>query len=235
MEEEYKCQIYYVLSAFVIALSVTLILVLSAIFLWLTEYVSGLLPILVLTLCFIIQFSFKKKIKNVFTKNCVLKFNNSAFCISIYSLSNSAVKTVTIYWEQLKGYKINFTESEFTVLDFYLKKKLHKKFVFIDNKNEEESINGESIFSILRSHIKQINSASAIDKQIKFVPGFLATNRGLYTLWILGVLAIAAFILHIIKNNNDWPMFGLGIMFFLPLIFVRKDQQRLYNKIKSLD
>ncbi|HEY5406837.1 MAG TPA: hypothetical protein VIJ92_07115 [Ginsengibacter sp.] len=236
MKEEYHCEIYYVLRTFFFVLSIILILgIITFLAIWLLNapLESGLFLII---FAIISPFVFKKRIRSFFTKDCLLEFDDNGFSLAIgNSNDHKYISTAKYKWKDIKAYKTNFTASGWTILDFYLQNRIHKEFIFIDNKDEEKSINEKSVFSVFHLYIKEFNAPREKNEQIVLVPGFFATYQGLVALWVVGCLMTTTLILHIIKHNNHAIFLVIGALFLIPIIGVRKQQESVYNRIKNLD
>lgn len=118
-------------------------------------------------------------------------------------------------------------------MDIYLKNGTPKEFGFKDNKTEEESIKGESIYSIFRSFVTQYNSNKVANEKIDFAPGFLTTKKGLIILCCLGTFVIVDIILHVTKYDTTVGFLIMGTAMLLVLIAKRKQQKAFYEKMSN--
>jgi Flp pilus assembly protein TadB len=120
-------------------------------------------------------------------------------------------------------------------LDLYFKNGGWKEFGFKDNKTEEESIRGESIFSIFRDYVKQHNSDEKESEKIFLKPGFLTTSSGTFFIVCIAILILAAIIFILSKNPRSFPFLIMSIFIFIPLLVKRSQDKKLYEKMSKLD
>lgn len=234
MKNEYCSQIYKPIQAFIYCFICWLFIMAFFAFLALKLKINALFPIGFICTG-IVPFLFQKRIKDLFTKRAIISFDNESFSITTYSLNNEEeVKKIIFKWDELKSYKFYFTPRKLTYMDIYLKNGTPKEFGFKDNKTEEESINGESIYSIFRSFVNQYNSDKEANEKIDFSPGFLTTGKGLFILCCLGTLIIVDIILHITKYDTHIGFLIIGAAMLLGLIAKRKQQKAFYEKMSNL-
>jgi hypothetical protein len=235
MRKEYTCQIYYAGKAFIIGfpifMTITIIIILLG---RLLNISPGLGVVLVITF-WVSPFLFQKKIKNKFTKNALLEFDNNSFSITTSNLNNTEItSTLTYNWNEIKAYKFTFTQSKLTYLDIYLKDSKHKEFGFKDNKTEDESINSESVFSIFYSFIKAYNINKQGSEKINFVPGLFTKPSGVILLCVLAALIVADIILHELKYDNNIGFIIYAVAIFLGLLGRRIQQRKFYERMSKL-
>lgn len=236
MQKTYKCQIYYAGKAFIIEFPIfmafTILLMLFLIYL----NISPSIGVVIVITFWISPFVFQKKIRNKFTKNALLEFDDNSFSITTSNLNdNEKASTLSYNWDEIKAYKFYFTDSKLTYLDIYLKNGKFKEFGFKDNKTEEESINNESVFSIFYSFIKKYNADKPHNEKIYFAPGFLVKPVGIFLLFILAALIAIDITLHILKYESNIGFIIFATALFLGLIGKRIEQKRLYERMRKLD
>ncbi|MBS1495651.1 MAG: hypothetical protein JSU03_07850 [Bacteroidetes bacterium] len=192
--------------------------------------------VILITTSWVLPFIFQKKIKDRFTKNALVEFNDNSFSIATSNLNDDAmISNMNYNWDEVKAFKFYFTPSKLTYLSIYLKDGSHKQFGFKDNKTEVESINGESVFSIFYFFVKNYNKYNPKGEEINFVPGLLAKPIGIILLCVLAVLIITDIILHVFKydNNIGFLIFGTGL--FFGLLVQRTQQKKLFKRMIRLD
>jgi len=184
----------------------------------------------------LIPFIFEKRIKRFFTKNALIEFNARFFSLQLRHIKdNTIIKETKYNWNDIKAYKFYFTPSRLTYMDIYFKKGGWKEFGFKDNKTEEESINGESIFSIFRDYVKQYNSDKEQNEKIILKPGFLTTSSGTFFMVCIAILILTAITFILFKNPRSFPFLIMSIFIFIPLLVKRSQDKKLYEKMSKLD
>lgn len=235
MGKKYNCQIYFAFKAFIVSFLIIVILIGVNFLLVRFLKMPTDLGFILLIVTFISPFLLQKKLKQKFTKNVSLVFDDSSFSITTSNLNNAEIKSSSTYnWNEIKAYKFNFTPSKLTYLDIYLKDGTHKQFGFKDNKTEEESIKDESVFSIFYSYVKTYNADKPDNEKINFVPGLFAKPTGFILLSMLAVLIAADIILHVLKYDNNIGFIILGASIFLGLLVQRTQQKRFYERMKNM-
>jgi hypothetical protein len=199
-------------------------------------FVPPFIGVTLVAIFWVSPFIFEKKIKDKFTKNALLDFDNDNFSITTSNLNDDkAASTLTYHWNELKAYKFYFTGSKLTCLNIYLKNGKRREFGFKDNKTEEESINGESVFSIFYSFIKKYNTDKPDTEKIIFAPGLMAKPAGGLLLFILAALIATDITLHILKRENNIGFIVFASALLLGLLVKRMQQKRLYERMTRWD
>lgn len=235
MKNEYSSEIYRPIQAFIYCFICWIFILAFFAFIALELKMKALFPIGFIC-AGIAPFLFQKRIKNLFTNKAIVGFDNESFSITTYNLNNEDQEKKLIYkWDELRSYKFYFTPSKLTFMNIYLKNGISKEFGFKDNKTEDESIKGESIYSIFRSFVKQYNSNKEANEKIVFARGFLTTSKGLIILYCLGTLVIVDIILHFTKYDTHIGFLIIGTAMFLGLIAKRKQQKAFYKKMSNVD
>jgi hypothetical protein len=236
MRKEYTCQIYYALKAFIVYIPI-LLTVWGIIFLLVRfVHIPPSFGAILIISSMILPFLFKKKIKNIFTKRCTLKLDSNGFSIRISNLMNDFNSNELIYkWDEIKSYRFYFSSSKLTYLNIYLKNGSSKKLGFIDNKNEKESINEESVFSVFINFIQKYNANKVEDdEKITFVPGPLITLTGLIILYVFGLFIVTDIILYIANYKLNAGFLIMSIFTLLALLAQRNQQLKFYERMKKL-
>jgi Flp pilus assembly protein TadB len=236
MKKKYTCQLYNATKAFFLWFPLFIVVTAFIIFLGRLLNIQPILGVFIVIIMWVLPFAFQKKIKSNFTKNALLEFDNYNFSITTSNLNNDKkVSTLTYNWNEIKAYKFYFTPSKLTYLDIYLKDGKQKEFGFKDNKTEEESINGESIFSIFFSFIQAYNLNKEDSEKINFAPGLFVKPVGVILLFILVALIITDIILHILKYDNNIGFIIFSTTIFLGLLGRRIQQKKFYERMSRLN
>ena len=77
-----------------------------------------------------------------------------------------------INWDEIKSYQCNFSNSLTTDIVLFLKDNSKKRFVFLDEKNQDQAIEEKSVFSILHYYITQYNLKQSNNDTIFFKKSF---------------------------------------------------------------
>lgn len=236
MEKEYNCQIYYPLKAFAYSFLIWVLFMALSASISIGLNIKILFPI-AFVFSITVPLLFMKKIKSVFSRKVALRINDIFFSLIIYKLNSNEKANEVIYrWDSIKAYKFDFTPSKFTVLDIYFKMGGSKKFIFLDDKNEDQSIHQESVFSVFRYFVNLFNKNKDTNETITVSPGFLTTSAGTFILYIPGILIVIAIILHVKYNSSNYVGFLiLGIFSFIPLLVKRKMQKKMYERMSNLN
>ena len=235
MKIQYDSKIYFAGRAFIYYL---LLMVLS---LSITYPISrainmpSLGALIFVFLC-IAPFIWGKNFKNRFTQIVRLDFDKENFSIISFNIkTNNEIERHIYRWEDIKFYKVYFTPSKMTYIDLYLRSKKKKEFGFQDNKGQEESLNGESVFKIFHLFIKQYNDGKDEVDKIKLRPGFLTTKVGTSVLVGLEICLIVAGLLTIVKDGKALPFFLIAVFSSIPLFVKRKRDQELFRKLSAIE
>lgn len=235
METNYKTSVYHVISASIMlfAILVTMIAILIGLGVVTKSPVLGGIGVVIVCLSPLL---YQKKFKRRFTKDVDMAFDSNGFYFKFYNLeSKGKVELLNYNWDDIDSYKFYFTPSKFTGLDIYCRNGKNKRFIFLDNKTQEESIKQKSIFSIFRFYIKDYNLSKTKEGKIIIRPGFLTTKVGTLVIWCCGILIIASIILHISKFNASIPFLIIGICSFFPLLLKRRQDKKMYEQMSNLD
>ena len=236
MEREYKCEVYRGLKAFAVSLLVFMLV--SALIIYVSvELKSTIIGAVGFLVLFITPIVLQKKIKDEFTTQVLLEFNEDAFSILTYRRSGEPSKKMSYDWQNIKSYKFYFTPSNLTCLDIYFVNGGWKEFAFKDGKDQEEATKSEndSIFNIFRSFAKAYNYRKMEGEKINLKPGFLTTKLGTNLLWPVGFLALAAITVIAITNSSSFAFLFIGLFAYLPLLAKRRTDKAFYEKMRSLD
>jgi hypothetical protein len=183
-------------------------------------------------------FLFQKSVKELFTKDTILKFDDDSFLVIMYRQKDEARrKSVSYRWSDIKAYKFYFTISNLTCLDIYLRNGKRAEFQFKDNMGQEESIKvgNHSIFNVFRSFIREYNNGKPENEKIELKPPFLTTKRGMFWLVLVGILVIVAIITLVITNSKSFGFLFMGMFAFLPLLAKRRNDKLLFQRISDLN
>ncbi len=235
MDKKYNCQVYYILCAFLYILT-AMILTWGVIFI-LVRYVHILpaLGVLLIIATMVLPFVYQKKIKKYFTRDCVIVFDDNGFLIQTSCLHKKTKETSLNYnWNEIKALKFNISPSNLMTLSIFCFHKKHSKFTFLDYNNETKS-SEQKLLDIFLKLIAQYNKKENANNRIMLLEGFFATKFGLTVLWIIGILIIIDVFLHFLKYDNNIGTLIIAIVFYLPLLGLRKQQKNFYEKIINTD
>ncbi len=183
-----------------------------------------------------VPFLFQKRFKYIFTRRLELEFDDQAFSIKEYKITdNTFIKEITINWADVKSYKCYFSTSDVTYLVIYLRNGSSKSFSFKDEKSQEQAISEKSVFSILYYFIKQYNLGKQPEEEISFKPAFLTTRLGAFVLSSVIILAIAGIIIHIILQPKNSMFSFVSLFIILGLVLKRKTDIAFNNKMSHLE
>ena len=141
-----------------------------------------------------------------------------------------------IEWGEIKSYKFYFSSAKNTILTIYLKEGGIKVWSFKDNKTFQEALNGESIFSIFRTFIKQYNADKDENSKIVLSKGLLNSKTGTTIIYSEAAIILTGFIFHIIMHpQSSFLTLFIGVGLVAQLFIKRKQDKDLYDKISKLD
>lgn len=236
MQKNYTCLLYNVLKISIFLFPIYIVATFLLVFIGRYLKLPAGVGVFLIIIFWILPFFFEKRIKLKFTKSVLLEFNMDYFSFSTSKInSEKIIKTMYFKWDELKSYKFYFTPSKVTYLDLYFKKGSFKEFAFKDDKNQEESIRDESVFSIFYSFVKAYNLNKSEEEKIRFVPGLFARKTGVIILYILALLTLTDIILHILSYNSNYGFIVFGSIFFLTVLAKRSQQKKFYEQMIKLD
>jgi hypothetical protein len=184
----------------------------------------------------IVPFMFLQKLRNLFTRNVIVKFNSQSFSIKEYdSKGNNLLHEFNCLWEDIRCYKCSFSSNKYTSITINLKDGVNKNYLFKDNKTENESIQEESVFSIFYSYVSQYNTGKTLDEKICLSPLFLASRSGKFCIILLAILGIAAIIFQFLLAGKLALSSLMSFSIFLQLILRRENYKTTYKNIMNLD
>lgn len=145
-----------------------------------------------------VPFLFQKRVKEVFTRNMELTFDNQSFLIQEYAIKRgSLLKEVTIPWAEMESFKCSFS-SAVTYLTICLHGGSTNNLSFKEEKTQEQIINEKSVFRIFYYYVRQYDSDKKSEGEIALKPGFLTTKSGAFVLYSLAILAIVGIVVYFV-------------------------------------
>ena len=237
MKQEIRTQIYYVFRTFWVSLA--LMFALTAIFgaIAVAEK-SPVLGTIGFIVAIFLTLLFMSKIKALFTKGASIIFDKDSFTISTFRLGGEEkMKSSSFKWEDLKSYKIYFSNRNLTYVDLFFRDGGFKEFVFKEGKTLDESLHSgvPSLLQGFRSFIKDYNRQVEKEAQISLSSGLLTTKMGTFWLIIIGVLIMVAFVLTLVIKRSSAGFLLIGLGAYLPLLAKRQRDLALYKKMSELD
>ncbi|RYE26564.1 MAG: hypothetical protein EOP45_03845 [Sphingobacteriaceae bacterium] len=236
MEKIYNTQIYLskqsALWAFITLLVLSAILIFIAVI-----FKAGDASVFIgFAFLVIAPFMFLQKLRNLFTRDVIAKFNSQSFSIKEYgSKRGNLINEYNCLWEDIKCYKCSFSSNKYTSITLNLKDGVSKNYLFKDNKTENESIQEESIFSIFYSYVSQYNAGKPFDGKICLSPLFLASSSGAICIILLAILGITAIIFQFLLAGKLAFSSLMSFSIFLQLIIRRENYKKTYKNIMNLD
>ena len=183
---------------------------------------------------FILPFIFEKKIKQAFTKQILIEFEDLSFSIYTFNSKNEISRQINIKWSDIKSYKFYFSPAKNTMLSIYLKDGKIKNWGFKDNKTSKEAISGDSLFNIFHAYISQFNKNT--NNRILLNRGFLNSKSGSILLYTEIFIVITGFIIHLIfQPQSSFLTFLVGFSLVIQQFLKRNQEKRLYDVISNLD
>jgi len=237
MEQQIRCQIYFVFKTFWFSIGLTLVLtaIFGSIAIAMKSPIMGVCGFL---LALFLPAIFMRKIKALFTKEALVIFGNLNFSISTFRVGKEdELKTYSFEWETMKSYKIYFTPRGLTYLDVFLRNGKFKEFAFKEGKTLEECLNsdGPSLMKLFRFYVKEYNRQSEKNSKIVLSPGLLTTKVGTFWLILIGVLIVIAILLLVIIKGSSPAFLLIGLGAYLPLLAKRRSDMAFYRKMSELD
>nr|WP_199083284.1 hypothetical protein [Pedobacter sp. ASV19] len=182
-----------------------------------------------------VPFLFQKRVKEAFTRNIELTFDDKNFLIQEYGVkSGSLIKELTIPWAEMESYKCSFS-SGVTYLTIGLRDGSTNNLSFKEEKTQEQIINEKSVFSIFYYYVKQYNSDKQQEDIIILKPGFLTTSAGAFVLYSVATLAVVAIVIHLVLAPKTFGLSFMGFFIIIGLLVKRKTDKDLYYKINQLE
>lgn len=179
---------------------------------------------------------FNKKIKSYFINNVLIKFENTQLIIIQYDRQflDKEQKREVYLWSDIKAYKFYFSQKLAIVISLYLKDGKRKKFIFLDSKSFEDSINTDSFFGNFYYSVAEFNQNS-IKNKIVPAKTFFSTEIGRNVITIEVCMIVFAFALHILTHNfsNSYYLI-LAIGFIIPQIFNRVQNKAMFKKMAEM-
>ncbi len=235
MEKRYKTELYNDFSLFLFFMIIIILALIGGLIYLGKQYGSKLLSLWLPFLLLIMPFLLGKRIKSYFLKkNVLLSFDDSTFSIIQYLLDTDTVlKEDSFLWEEIEGYKFYFDTKKNTSLTLYMNKGA-RTFIFKDNKNFEEAVKGNSVFSNFYAAVKKYNNQN--ERQIIPKPNLLASNTGKFIILFQIILIVFAITLHLIRHNflNSYYLL-LAVGFLIPQIINRIQNKAMYEKVSKLE
>lgn len=195
---------------------------------------TPLIAVLEFILLCIVPFFFEKRIKQLFTGEVNLEFDENGFSVKFYK--SASYKNMMIKWNEMKSYKFYFTPSKNTLLSIYLKNGKSKNWSFKDNKTVKEALNSESIFNIFYSYVNYYNLNKPEGEEISLRKGFYNTKIGSFVLYAQLILFIAAFTFHLVISPKSSILTLFVSLSIIIQQFIKKNQDNeIYKKIIELN
>ena len=237
MKSEYKSEVYKATQGFLSLWILLILLIFSSIFIGRWLQIPAFIGVTWIICLFISPFIFEKRIKQIFTKSVFLEFDDLSLSIKTSHLEDKKEKEqLRIEWGEIKSYKFYFSSAKNTILTIYLKEGGIKVWSFKDNKTFQEALNGESIFSIFRTFIKQYNADKDENSKIVLSKGLLNSKTGTTIIYSEAAIILTGFIFHIIMHpQSSFLTLFIGVGLVAQLFIKRKQDKDLYDKISKLD
>lgn len=198
---------------------------------------TPIIPVIGFICLCIFPFVFEKRIKQIFTKQVFLEFNDLSFSITKYHLKREIEEgQLNIKWSDIKSYKFYFSPAKNTILTIYLRNGISKTWNFKDNKTSQEAIGRESLFSFFHSYIKQHNASKWDNERITLFQGFLNSKTGSIIIYSEIILVILGSLFHLIMHpQSSFLTILMGGSLVTQQLLKRKQERALYNRISKLD
>lgn len=234
IKKSYRSQSYNPLKAFLYCFPIYVLItgVIIVVFRHLHMPAFGVTAWIIVSL---VPFLFQIRVKELFTKNIELTFDNQIFIIQEYAIrSGSLLKETNISWAEIQSFKCSFS-SGVTYITIRLRDRSNNNLSFKEGKTQEQILSEKSVFSIFYYYVRQYNRNQLPEDAIVLKPGFLTTKLGALLLYSLTGLAIASIIIHIKLAPRTFMLSFMSGFIIIGLVVKRKNDKDLYNRISQLE
>lgn len=237
MKSEYQTEVYNSTKLILYFFSISIVIISLLIFIGRLMN-SPVIAVGGVIIVFILPFVFEKRLKQLFTKKVILKFDDFSFTVTFYRLDSVEIlKEKNFKWGNIKSYEFYFTPTKNTNLTIHFRKGVAKFWGFKDNRSSDEAFQDkESLFNVFSFYIKQFNVGKNLEQEITLRPGLLATIKGTNILYAVIAIMVSGFTFHLIMQpKTSFVTFFIGFFLTLQLFMKGKQEKELYEKIKKLD
>lgn len=173
---------------------------------------------------------FFKSILRKFRRLVLIQLEKEWFSIIVKSESMEDENNYVFYLNDIKTYKVQFSNRKFVAMRIDLKSNRHFEYSFFRKKQERNQNAGEEIIESIHLLIKRYNLSSETKNKILFRHSFLSSKMGLFCIIGFSCLFALAIVMHIIYHIKSLPFtFIFGLSLLIQLIF-KRNADLVFNK-----